>query len=308
MPSTYPPYARFVSDVTVEEVGKGFAFRLFTDLGRGQLLDRFGPRAEWLLAVQRKRLAVRPKEDSALLLASRAGQPVARLAVHVRHGDDDGRFGFFATEDLRDVEAATTILQTAADWLVERGRVTMSGPLSWTADQEAGVLVAGHDHPPVTGRAWTPPCLALLLEKAGLAPLEEMRSFRLRAEPVPGGPTARELALAPARLVVPKELAPYADPALLLAGPDHTSIVAVPDVVGGLAEDKARGAWALARKARTRAWEGCVVVALDGPEAVLVPALCGAAGRAGYSWVLSPWAPAHTTPVMVHRLYRRPVP
>src|SRR5713101_3525784 len=91
MPSTYPPYARFVSDVTVEEVGKGFAFRLFTDLGRGQLLDRFGPRAEWLLAVQRKRLAVRPKEDSALLLARRAGRPVARLAVHVRHGDEDGR-------------------------------------------------------------------------------------------------------------------------------------------------------------------------------------------------------------------------
>jgi hypothetical protein len=273
-----------VSGVTIEEVGKGFAFRLFTDLGRGQLLDRFGPRAEWLLAVQRN-----------------------RLAVHVRRGDDDGRFGFFATEDLSDVEAAATLLQTATDWLAERGRVTMTGPLSWTADQEAGVLVAGHDLPPVTGRAWSPPCLALLLETAGLSPLEEMRSFRLPAKPVAGA-----LPLTPAPLVVPKELAPYADPALLLTGPDDNSIVAVPDVVGGLAEDKSRGAWALARKARTRAWEGCVVLALDGPEDVLIPGLCAAAGRAGYSWVLSPWAPENSaTPgsqVMIHRLYRREVP
>jgi hypothetical protein len=296
-----------VSGVTVEEVGKGFAFRLFTDLGRGQLLDRFGPRAEWLLAVQRKRLAVRPKEDSALLMVRRAGRPVARLAVHVRYGDDNGRFGFFATEDLSDVEAAATLLQTAVDWLAERGRVTMTGPLSWTADQEAGVLVAGHDLPPVTGRAWTPPCLALLLENAGLAMLEEMRSFQLPAEPQAGAPP-----LTPAPLIVPKELAAYADPALLLTGPDDSSIVAVPDVVGGLAEDKSRGAWALARKARTRAWEGCVVLALDGPEDVLIPGLCAAAGRAGYSWVLSPWAPensdAPSSPAMIHRLYRREVP
>jgi hypothetical protein len=90
--------------------------------------------------------------------------------------------------------------------------------------------------------------------------------------------------------------------------------MAVPDVAGGLADagagdaggtrPAARRAWSMARQARRREWAGCVVTAVDGPESVLIPALCAAAGRAGYLWVLSPWAPAdHEPPVLRHRLY-----
>ncbi len=88
-------------------------------------------------------------------------------------------------------------------------------------------------------------------------------------------------------------------------------MVAVPDVAGGLAgagparAKTGRRAWSMARQARRRDWAGCVVTAVDGPESVLIPGLCAAAGRAGYQWVLSPWAPTDDVePVMRHRLYR----
>ena len=101
----------------------------------------------------------------------------------------------------------------------------------------------------------------------------------------------------------------FADPALLLTLPDGAgSVVAVPDVAGGLAPagggGRGRGAWSMAKQARRREWAGCVVTALDGPESVLVPGLCAAAAAAGYEWVLSPWAPDDRDPVMRHRLYR----
>jgi hypothetical protein len=67
-----------------------------------------------------------------------------------------------------------------------------------------------------------------------------------------------------------------------------------------------RGAWSLAGRARKRSWEGCVVTALDGDEAIVIPALCAAAGEAGYQWVLAPWAPAGTPPLLRHRLYAGP--
>src|SRR6202011_2006741 len=90
-----------------------------------------------------------------------------------------------------------------------------------------------------------------------------------------------------ASLAVPGEMKPYADPELLLAGADgEGAVVAVPDIAGAMASRRddghslARGAWSMARRARKRTWEGCVVIALDGAEEVLIPRLCAAAGQA----------------------------
>ncbi len=282
--------------------------REFADLGIALGDDR--PGIGWLMAGQRRRLRALdpPDGDAALFLARRGGRAVGRLTAHRQaanqESDAEGCFGFLVIEGPDDLDVARGLLDAAASWLADRGCTSLLGPLSWTSSDEAGVLVAGHDEPPITGRAWTPPWYGPLLEAAGLEVADEMCSYRLAVEVGAGA-----VALTPAAFAVPAELQRFADPALLLRHPGSGgSVVAVPDVAGGLAVgragDRPRGAWSLARQARTRAWTGCVVLAVDGPESVLIPGLCAAARRAGYSWVLSPWAPDARRPVMRHRLYR----
>jgi hypothetical protein len=187
----------------------------------------------------------------------------------------------------------------------------MIGPLSWTAEEEVGVLVDGADVRPTTGRAWTPAWYGDLLAGAGLQVMEEFQSYRLATvaaagpESLPAGdslPTGESMV--PADLMVPAELTPYADPALLLRTVSGDgAVVAVPEVAVELGQGTARQAWRLAKRARTRAWDTCVVLALDGDPSRIIPTLCATARRAGYSWVVSPWAPPGTEPALVHRLY-----
>jgi hypothetical protein len=302
-----PPYAPkfpIVFPVIVEEVGKGLPWREFADLAVA--LSAGHPGADWLLAGQRRRLRAHlpPFGEAGLLLARRGGRPVARLSAH-RQADGDGSFGFLAIEGPGDGDAVRALLAVAARWLAERGSETVTGPLSWTAAEEAGVLVEGNDEPAATGRAWNPPWYGALLEAAGLAVADEQCSYRLEAQEV----GADSVPLTPKEYVVPEDVGPFVDPALLLATLDgEASVMAVPDVAGGLGSVAGRGgAWSMAKHARRRAWNGCVVTALDGQESILVPALCAAAGRAGYRWVLSPWAPDGRPPVMRHRLYRAQV-
>lgn len=292
-----------VSPVDVEEVGRGSPRRHFADLAIALGGDH--PGAGWLLAGQRRRLLRTgpPDGEAALLLARRRGRPVARLSAHCQV-DGEGCFGFLAVAGAGETEAVSALLAAAAAWLAQRGAPTMIGPLSWTAADEAGVLVEGDDLPAVTGRAWTPAWYGDVLEAAGLAVVDEQCSYRLAAGP-PGEPVGGP-GLQPADLVVPADVGRFADPALLLTDPQGGgSVVAVPDLAGGRDEGEGRrGAWSLARQARRREWSGCVVTALDGPPEVLIPGLCAAAGRAGYQWVLSPWAPDDRPPVLRHRLYR----
>jgi hypothetical protein len=305
--SPYAPRLPIVIPVSVEEVGKGVPWREFADLAVALSADH--PGADWLLAGQRRRLRAHlpPFGEAVLLLARRGGRPVARLSAH-RQGDGDGSFGFFAVESPGDLDAVQALMTAAARWLAERGSQTMVGPLSWTAAEEAGVLVAGNDEPASTGRAWNPPWYGDLLEAAGLAVADELCSYRLAAAKAGAG----SMTLMPKEFVVPEDVGPFVDPALMLSTPDGAaSVMAVPDVAGGLGPRGGRarrgGAWSMASQARRRAWTGCVVTAVDGPASILVPALCAAASRAGYRWVLSPWAPDGRDPVMRHRLYRAPV-
>ena len=329
----------------MEEVAGGPPARELLDLAIA-LSDR-RPGCDWLLAAQRRRLRGGPPGDeAAMFLARRHGQPVGRITAHRQRahrppesagagdsdgdgdseGDSDGArdsdgdgvddgegvgsFGFLVIGGPEDHDVASALLAAAAAWLHQRGCATLLGPVSWTSTEEAGLLVAGHDGPPVTGRAWTPPWYPDALVAAGLEAADELLTYRLPAADDRQPPGHGHVELVPADFVVPAEIGRFADPALLLAAPgDRGSVVAVPDIAGGLAADGRRGvrsreAWAIARRARRRAWSSCVVIGLDGPEAELIPALCVAAGRAGYSWVLSPWAPDGRPPVMRHRLYR----
>lgn len=285
-----------MGSVSVEEVDRGKGLVRFTELPVA--LHGEDPRfAPPISAWERYRLSryrnpyVRDGEV-ALFLARRVGHPVGRIAAHVAPEGGEGRFGFWACTD--DEEVAGALVEAARAWLVEQGCTSMTGPLSFEPEDEPGLLVEGHDAAGTTGRPWRPASEAVLLtgELGTSQVVEERAMWRVatsEVEPVlvPGGPT-------------PGQAGTYGDPRLVLEG-----IAAIPDLSVAVRTSGLRSAWAVARRARDRDWEGCTVVRCTGDPEVAVPALLGAAGRAGYRWALVPWSPdPDAKPETVHRRYR----
>lgn len=230
--------------------------------------------------------------DAAFFLARRGGQPAGRIAAHVDgSGSDAGWFGMFDVAD--DAAVTGALVEAAGGWLREQAMTTMIGPLTWTPDEEFGVLAEGFDHPAATGRAWHPPWYAEQLRTAGAEPGERRATFHVATEgwegevPCPSGEDP------------PPQAGGYADPALVLDG-----IAAVPDVSSLLAGASLRSAWRLARRARERVSDTAVCVRCDGDPSVLVPGLLAACRARGYSTLLSPWSPDGGPPDRVHQVFR----
>jgi GNAT superfamily N-acetyltransferase len=107
-----------------------------------------------------------------LFLALRDGAPVGRISAQVDRnfnefqGNDWGLFGFF--ECAEDPEAAGALFDAAADWLAERGRDRMVGPMDFTTNDTCGVLIEGPDRPPVILTPYTREYYPGLYEGAGL--------------------------------------------------------------------------------------------------------------------------------------------
>jgi GNAT superfamily N-acetyltransferase len=106
------------------------------------------------------------------LLAWRDGRPVGRITAHIDHrfnefqDNDWGMFGFFECEDSQ--ETAHALLEAAASWLRERGRGLMIGPMDFTTNDECGLLIEGHERPPIILSTWHHPYYRALLEGEGL--------------------------------------------------------------------------------------------------------------------------------------------
>lgn len=283
--------------VPVEEVSGGKALTRFVELPHA-LAGRDPRFAPLVLAWERYRIDPRrnpylDEGEAALFLARRAGRPAGRIAAHVAAPGGAGAFGLWWVDD--DLDVAAALVATAERWLAEQGATSMTGPWSFTPDQEAGVQVAGHDGGGLTGRPWHPPHLARLLEQLGFETVEDRPTWRLAATELGPGPAPDGDA--------PGQAGAYADERLALPG-----IAAVPDVSDALRARGPRGAVLLARRARARAWETCTVVRCTTEPAVAVPALQAAAGRAGYRWVVAPWTPDPAAePEAIHRIYRRRV-
>ena len=111
--------------------------------------------------------------EAEFFLAWRDGEPVGRISAHVDHhfnefqGNDWGLFGFFEAEN--DPEVAGALLDTAEEWLRDRGRDRMVGPMDFTTNDECGLLVEGHERPPLILEGWHHPYYLELLEGWGLA-------------------------------------------------------------------------------------------------------------------------------------------
>ncbi len=121
--------------------------------------------------------------EAEYFLALRDGTPVGRISAHWDRnfnefqGNDWGMFGFFECED--DPEAAGALLSAAEDWLRVRGRDRMVGPMDFSTNDECGVLIEGHERPPLILSPWTHPYYPALLEGAGLEKAMDLLMWEL---------------------------------------------------------------------------------------------------------------------------------
>ena len=295
--------------VTVEPVEAKIQLRRFAEVpyllhGRD---ERWSPgvRAYEAWRLDARRHPYFEQGDAAFFLARRGGQPAGRIAAHqARAGEVDAWFGAFDVPDDADVTEA--LLAAAQGWLTEQGASSMTGPVTWTPEEEFGVPVAGAERPGLTGRRWMPAWYGERLVAAGLEAGEVRHTYRL--ETASGGqmghPSDRSVHQNGDRRVRRRDLPPqaggYADGRLVLEG-----IAAVPDVSGTLSRASLRSAWRVARHARDRAFETAVCVRCDGDPEVLVPRLQRVAAAAGYRWLVAPWGPPGSEPETTHQVFTR---
>jgi GNAT superfamily N-acetyltransferase len=116
-------------------------------------------------------------------LAWRDGRVVGRITAQV---DDHfqafqrnrwGFFGFYECEE--DAEATAALLETAATWLRHRGCDRMVGPCEFTPANECGVLIDGHERPPLILSTWSHRAYPGLLEGAGLTKAQDLLMWEL---------------------------------------------------------------------------------------------------------------------------------
>jgi len=118
-------------------------------------------------------------------LAWRDGRVVGRISAHVDRNLNEfqdnrwGLFGFFECED--DPETARALVDTAEAWLRERGRDRMVGPMDFTTNDECGLLIEGHERPPIILCPWQHPYYQRLLEEAcGLTKAMDLLMWELQ--------------------------------------------------------------------------------------------------------------------------------
>lgn len=119
--------------------------------------------------------------EATYLLCERAGEVVGRIAAitnrlhNQTHDDELGFFGFFESTDDPEVAAA---LVTAARRHLAARHDRMRGPVSFSVNDECGLLVEGFDTAPSVMMPYNPPYYRTLLEGSGLISVKELLAYR----------------------------------------------------------------------------------------------------------------------------------
>ncbi len=110
--------------------------------------------------------------EAEYFLAWRGSAVVGRITAHVDqrfnefHDNRWGMFGFFECENSQ--ETAHALLASAESWLRDRDRDLMIGPMDFTTNDECGLMIEGHERPPIILSSWHHPYYQALLEGEGL--------------------------------------------------------------------------------------------------------------------------------------------
>lgn len=131
--------------------------------------------------LDRKRHPFYQHGDAVALVAYRDGQVVGRILAaddpnfNAAHGDNTGTFGLF--ESIDDVQVAQALLNKASDWLRARGRTRVMGPVDYSTNYPAGLLIDGFETPPRIMMNHQPRYYAGLLEGCGLTKAKDLYAW-----------------------------------------------------------------------------------------------------------------------------------
>ncbi|HEX8194170.1 MAG TPA: N-acetyltransferase [Allosphingosinicella sp.] len=120
--------------------------------------------------------------EAELFLAERDGEPVGRISAQVdqlvlKHmGEGTGQWGMF---EAADEEAARTLFDSAEGWLRAKGMTRAIGPFSLSIWDEPGLLVKGHDHPPMVMMGHHQAVYESWVEGAGYRGIKDLFTYDL---------------------------------------------------------------------------------------------------------------------------------
>lgn len=118
--------------------------------------------------------------DVQFWLAVRDGRDVGRISAQIDHlnpqtAEGYGNFGLIAAEDDADVFAA--LFAAAEAWLRERGCRAALGPVNLSTNEEVGLLVEGHDTPPMVMMGHDPAFTGPRIEGQGYAKAKDIYAY-----------------------------------------------------------------------------------------------------------------------------------
>lgn len=179
-----------MSDIRIIEVRDRRDLKAFIRLPWA-IYEGVGPWVPPLLADVKARLDRRKNPffdhgEAVYFLAMKDGKPVGRIAAitntlhNSTHDDRVGFFGWFECIDNHEVAAA--LLDAAEEWLNARSCSAMRGPMSFSINDECGLLVDGFDRPPMILMPYNLPYYEDLLTQNGLKQVMDLYAWRLRVK------------------------------------------------------------------------------------------------------------------------------
>ncbi|MBU1377135.1 MAG: dATP pyrophosphohydrolase [Alphaproteobacteria bacterium] len=118
--------------------------------------------------------------DVQFWLAVKQGRDVGRISAQIDHLNPQtkegvGHFGMIAAED--DAEVFAALFATAEAWLKAKGCKTAIGPVNLSTNEEVGLLVEGHDTPPMFMMSHDPRHTPGRIEGAGYARAKDIYAY-----------------------------------------------------------------------------------------------------------------------------------
>ena len=120
--------------------------------------------------------------EARFFLAERDGLAVGRISAQVdelvlRHmGAGTGQWGMF---EAADAEVAVELIRRAEAWLRGRDMTRAMGPFSLSIWDEPGLLIKGHDHPPMVMMGHNKPEYEAWVEAAGYVKAKDLFTYDL---------------------------------------------------------------------------------------------------------------------------------
>jgi hypothetical protein len=119
--------------------------------------------------------------EVAPFIAKNNGETVGRITAiyneaHISFtGEKAGFFGFFDCID--NMKTANALFNRVIQWLKAKGMILLRGPMNFSSNDEWGLLIEGHDSPPMLMMPYNYPYFQTLLDNCGFTKAKDLYAY-----------------------------------------------------------------------------------------------------------------------------------